>query len=134
MNQILGRTDTNGSTATLDDDVVQQRVVLSDLSKYAYNATLFYDKYGISLRARYTWRSSYVINQTQRFGLVRVVDDRAQLNASASYAITDNITVGVDGINLLREDNIQYCITDGGLLCQQDVSDRRIVGGVTFRF
>lgn len=134
LNVLLGRTDANQSTPTLDDDVVQQRAVLPDLSKYAYNATLFYDKYGFNLRARYTWRSSYVINQTQRFGLVRVVDDRAQLNASLSYAINDAITVGVDGINLLREDNIEYCINDGGLLCQQDVSDRRIIGGVTIKF
>lgn len=134
LNQLLGRTDVNESTTTLADDIVQQRVVLPELSKYSYNATLFYDKYGFNLRARYTWRSSFVINQTQRFGLVRVIDDRAQLNASLSYAINDAITIGVDGINLLREDNVEFCINDGGLLCQQDVSDRRIIGGISVKF
>jgi TonB-dependent receptor len=134
LNQILARTDTNQSTPTLDDDVVFQRVVLPELSNYAYNATVFYDKYGLNMRARYTWRSDYVINQTQRFGLVRVVDDRAQLNASVSYALNDRLTFGIDGVNLLREDDLQYCINDGALLCQQAVSDRRIIGGISYRF
>lgn len=122
------------ATATLDDDVVQQLVTLPNLSRYAYNATLFYDKYGINFRARYSWRSSFRSTDTLRFGLPRIVDSRGQLNASLSYAITDQITVGVDGINLLRERNDEYCITDGSLLCQQDFADRRIVGGVSFKF
>lgn len=134
LNQLLGRTDTNQSTPTLDDDVVFQRRTLPNLSKYSYNTTLFYDKYGISFRARYSWRSHFVIDQPQRFGLPRVVDDRGQLNASLSYAITDRLTVGVDGINLLRERNDEWCINDGALLCQQDSADRRIVGGVSFKF
>ncbi len=116
------------------DDPVQQRVTLPNLSNYAYNATLFYDKYGVNLRARYTWRSDFVIQQTNRFGLPRVVGSRGQLNASLSYAVTDNITVGVDGINLLRENRDEFCINDGALLCQQAFTDRRIVGGVNVSF
>ncbi len=134
LNLLLGRTDTDMSTATLDDDVVQQLVTLPNLSKYAFNTTLFYDKYGLNFRARYSWRSSFRSTDTRRFGLPRIVNARGQLNASLSYAITDQLTVGVDGINLLRERNDEYCITDGSLLCQQDFSDRRIVGGVSFKF
>lgn len=134
LNQLLGRTDTDQSTPTLDDDVVFQRVTLPSLSNYAYNATLFYDKYGVNLRARYSWRSDFVGTDTNRFGLPRVIEARGQLNASLSYAITDSVTVGVDGINLLREENNEFCINDGGLLCQQDFTDRRIVGGVSFKF
>lgn len=134
LNLLLGRTDTDMSTATLDDDVVQQLVTLPNLSRYAFNATLFYDKYGLNFRARYSWRSSFRSTDTRRFGLPRIVDDRGQLNASISYAVTDQITVGVDGINLLRERNNEFCITEGSLLCQQDFADRRIVGGVSFKF
>ncbi|KLI64132.1 TonB-dependent receptor [Aurantiacibacter marinus] len=134
LNQLLGRTDTNQSTQTLDDDVVFQRITLPNLSNYAYNATLFYDKYGINFRARYTWRSDFVIQETQRFGLPRVVDDRGQLNASLSYAITDRLSVGIDGINLLREDRNEWCINDDALLCEQGLTDRRFVAGVSFQF
>ena len=134
LNLLLGRTDSTMATATLDDDIVQQRRTLPNLSKYAYNATLFYDKYGLSMRARYTWRSAFLIDQAQRFGLPRIVGARGQLNASVSYAVTDRLTIGVDGINLLRERNDEFCITEGGLLCQQDFADRRIVGGASFKF
>lgn len=134
LNLLLGRTDSTMATATLDDDVVQQLVTLPNLSRYAYNATLFYDKYGINFRARYSWRSSFRSTDTRRFGLPRIVDSRGQLNASLSYELTDQITVGVDGINLLRERNDEFCITNGSLLCQQDFADRRIVGGVSFKF
>ncbi len=134
LNLLLGRTDTDMSTATLDDDVVQQLVTLPNLSRYAFNATLFYDKYGLNFRARYSWRSSFRSTDTRRFGLPRIVDSRGQLNASINYDITDQLAVGIDGINLLRERNDEFCITGGSLLCQQDFADRRIVGGVSFKF
>ncbi len=134
LNLLLGRTDSTMATSTLDDDVVQQLVTLPNLSRYAFNTTLYYDKYGLNFRARYSWRSSFRGTDTRRFGLPRIVDDRGQLNASLSYALTDQITVGVDGINLLRERNDEFCINEGTLLCQQDFADRRIVGGVSFKF
>lgn len=134
LNLLLGRTDSTQATATLDDDVVQLLVTLPDLSKYSFNTTLYYDKYGINLRARYSWRSSFRGTDTNRFGLPRIVDSRGQLNASLNYALTDQITLSVDGINLLRERNDEFCITGGSLLCQQDFADRRIVGGVSFKF
>lgn len=134
LNLLLGRTDSTMATATLDDDVVQQLVTLPNLSKYSFNTTLYYDKYGLNFRARYSWRSSFRGTDTRRFGLPRIVDSRGQLNASLSYAVTDQITVGVDGINLLRERNDEYCINNRTLLCQQDFADRRIVGGVSFKF
>ncbi|WP_298468924.1 TonB-dependent receptor [uncultured Erythrobacter sp.] len=134
LNLLLGRTDSTMATQTLDDDVVQQLVTLPNLSRYAYNATLFYDKYGLNFRARYSWRSSFRGTDTRRFGLPRIIDDRGQLNASLSYALTDQFTVGVDGINLLRERSDEFCIREGALLCQQDTADRRIVGGISFKF
>ncbi len=134
LNLLLGRTDNNMSTATLDDDVVQQLVTLPNLSRYAFNTTLFYDKYGLNFRARYSWRSSFRSTDTRRFGLPRIVDSRGQLNASINYDITDQLAIGIDGINLLRERNDEFCITGGSLLCQQDFADRRIVGGVSFKF
>ncbi len=134
LNLLLGRTDSTMATPTLDDDVVQQLVTLPNLSRYSYNATVFYDKYGLNFRARYSWRSAFRGTDTRRFGLPRIVDDRGQLNASLSYAITDQLTVGVDGINLLQERSDEFCITEGSLLCQQDFADRRIVGGVSFKF
>lgn len=134
LNDVLGRTDTDQSTATLDDDVVEQLITLTNLSKNAYNMTLYYDMFDLNFRARYTWRSDFITNQFISFNTPRVVDDRAQLNASVSYAINDNFTVGVEGINLLREDRTQWCVNDNALLCSQGLTDRRVIVGVSGQF
>ncbi|AQA00781.1 TonB-dependent receptor [Sphingopyxis sp. QXT-31] len=109
-------------------------ITLTNLSKYAYNATLFYDKYGLNARLRYTWRSSYVSNDPFFFGLPLINGARGQLNASINYDITDNINVGVEGINLLRGDQNQYCVNNKALLCFQGLTDRRITAGLSVKF
>lgn len=134
LNDLLGRTDNDQSTPTLADDVIQERIYLNDLSNVAYNATVFYDKYGVSMRARYTWRSDFYTNRFISFNLPRIVDDRGQLNASLSYKINDNVTLGLEGVNLLREDRTEFCVNDDALFCGQGLTDRRIVGGVSFQF
>jgi len=134
LNNLLGRTDTDQSTSTLNDDIVEERIELEDLSKNAYNITLFYDKYDLSIRARYTWRSSFKTGNLISFDMPRIVDDRAQLNMSVSYDINDSMSVGLEGINLLREDRTQWCVNEGALLCEQGLTDRRVILGVTANF
>ena len=112
----------------------QDLISLTNLSKYAYNATLFYDKYGLNARLRYTWRSSYVSNDPFFFGLPLINGARGQLNASINYDITENINVGVEGINLLRGDQNQYCVNNKALLCFQGLTDRRITAGLSVKF
>jgi len=56
------------------------------------------------------------------------------LNASVSYDINDNINVGVEGINLLQNDQDQFCVAEDTLLCFNGFTDRRIIGGVNFTF
>ncbi|MEO0368624.1 MAG: TonB-dependent receptor, partial [Pseudomonadota bacterium] len=134
LNNVLGRTDSTGATPTLDDDVVQVRAELPLLSENSYNITLFYDKYDISVRARYTWRSEFFTAGLSDFGLPRVVGDRGQLNLSASYNIRENITIGLDVVDLINEEQDEFCVNEGGLLCSQLSSDRRILAGVSARF
>jgi TonB-dependent receptor len=112
----------------------RDRITLTNLSRTAYNATLFYDKYGLNARLRYTWRSSYATDDSFFFGLPRINGARGQLNASINYDITDNINIGVEGINLLRGDQNQYCVNNNSLLCFQGLTDRRITAGVSVRF
>lgn len=109
-------------------------ITLTNLSNYAFNTTLFYDKYGLNARLRYTWRSSYATDDSFFFGLPRINGDRGQLNASINYDITDNINVGVEGINLLRSDQKQFCVNNNALLCFQGLTDRRLTAGVSVKF
>ena len=114
----------------------QDRIELENLSKYAYNATLFYERDGLSARMRYTWRSDFLNTEafTSAFDVPRVSDDRGQLNASINYDITPWANVGIEAINLTREDANEFCINDDALLCYNGLTDRRITAGLSLRF
>ena len=110
-----------------------------DLSENAYNLTLYYEKFGLSARTRYTWREAYRstdFGSTSSFpwGFPVVQDDRGQLNASVSYAVNDNLSVGVEAVNLTESDVDQYCVNEGALLCYQGLTDRRVTIGASYRF
>lgn len=113
---------------------------LLDFSKHAYNATLYYEKYGISARARYTWRSSFrtldtaagaTLNST--LGFPTVTEARGQLNASITYDVTDYLNIGVEGVNLTKSRIEQSCVNSDALLCFQGLPDRRITFGATLK-
>jgi TonB-dependent receptor len=112
---------------------------LIDLSDDAYNITLYYEKYGLSARARYTWRSAYRstdFGSTSSFpwGFPVVQDARGQLNASVQYAVTDSLKLGVEAVNITKSDVVQYCVNDEALLCFQGLTDRRITFGASYNF
>ena len=112
----------------------QDQIQLQNLSKNSYNLTAFYEKYGLSARARYTWRSSFQSTDPIQFGVPRVNASRGQLNGSINYDINENINVGVEAINLFQNDADQFCVNNNSLLCFNGITDRRIVGGVSFTF
>jgi len=112
---------------------------LIDLSENAYNLTMFYERFGLSARARYTWRDAYRstdFGSTSSFpwGFPVVQDARGQLNASVNYDVTDKLNVGVEGVNLTESEVTQYCVNEGALLCFQGLTDRRITFGASYSF
>ena len=115
---------------------------LLDFSEEAYNITLFYEKYGLSARARYTWREAFRTNDfggganpsgSSTFGFPVVTDDRGQLNASISYDINENFNIGIEAVNLTEEEIIQNCVVGSGPLCFVGFPDRRIIFGGSYR-
>ncbi len=122
-------------------DPVEAVQGLLDFSENAYNLTLYYEKYGLSARARYTWRDAFRTLDTaagaslnSTLGFPVVTESRGQLNASVVYDVTDFLAVGLEGVNLTKSDISQFCVNDGALLCFQGLPDRRITFGATFRF
>jgi iron complex outermembrane receptor protein len=79
----------------------KQRIV--NVSKYSYNLVAIYEKYGLSARLAYNWRSSFV--DSYNSGGVQastiVASPTGQLDFSGSYAVTDWITLTFDATNLL---------------------------------
>ena len=118
---------------------VDMRASLLDLSENAYNFTVYYEKYGISARARYTWREAYRSDDfgstsSYPWGFPVVQEDRGQLNASINYDVTEQLSVGLEAVNITEEEVEQSCVNEGALLCYQGLTDRRITVGATYRF
>jgi TonB-dependent receptor len=126
-------------TTGIEDINVTRVQGLTDLSENAYNFTLYYEKYGLSARARYTWREAYRsedFGSTTSFpwGFPVVQEDRGQLNASISYDVNEQLNIGIEGVNLTESDITQSCVNEGGLLCYQGLTERRITLGASYRF
>ena len=133
---------TSGRGLNVLGDVSIERGLL-DFSENSYNITGYYEKYGLSARARWTWREGF---RTQDFGggantsgsstfsfPVNTLD-RGQLNASINYDITDNFSVGVEGTNLTKSNIVQRCVAETGPTCFVGYPDRRIIFGGSYTF
>ncbi len=133
---------TSGRGLTVLGDVSIPQGLL-DFSKNAYNATLFYEKYGLSARARYTWRQGFRTTDfgggantsgSSTFSFPVHTLDRGQLNASINYDVTENFNVGVEAVNLTKSNIIQKCVSETGPTCFVGYPDRRIVFGASYTF
>jgi len=122
-------------------NATREQATLLNLSNNAYNLTGYYEKYGLSARLRYTWRDAFATddlpgtgNVFTPFGFRGVQESRGQLNGSLAYEVIDGLTLQVEGINLTESSSDVFCISDGGLLCYQGITDRRVVFGASYTF
>ena len=78
---------------------------LQGVSKHTVNATVFYEKGPLALRAAYNWRSDFLITPRDDIFPFSPIwqESTGQLDASIFYSVTDNIKLGVQGVNLLDE-------------------------------
>lgn len=130
-----GKRDTSltiTAVPTTNGQPVIVNLPLRDLSKNNYNITLFYEKYGLSARVRYTFRDPFLRTEatdaTNNLPLYQ--DDRSQLNASISYDINPRFAITVSGVNLTEQPNRERAIFIDGPLTQERSADRRFVFGV----
>jgi TonB-dependent receptor len=97
--------DFNNASLGAEQSPLAGGLPLAGVSKHTINAVVFYDKGPLSLRAAYNWRSSFL--QTPRdviFPFSPIYgESTGQLDASIFFKITDQIKVGVQGVNLLDE-------------------------------
>ena len=98
------------------------------------NATLIYDKHGLSARLTYNWRDKFLASYnrppyrnpvyTKPFG---------QLDINISYDITPNFAVSFEGLNLTRE-NVRTYGRDQQQLWYAQELDRRFMLGARYKF
>jgi len=91
------------SNAELDAADITQVFALTGLSD-SYNLVGFYENGPLQIRLAYNWRDAFVQSLTQSNGDgVTIVEEYAQVDASGSYDLTDNISIFFEGINLTEE-------------------------------
>lgn len=95
----LNGTYSDGKT---DDPINGGRQRIVNVSHWAYNAVAMYEKYGITARLAYNWRSSYVVSYnsggTQADTII--ADPTGQLDFSASYDVTPAVTLTFNATNI----------------------------------
>ncbi len=133
---------TSGRGLTVLGEVCKDRGLL-DFSETAYNFTLYYEKYNVSARMRYTWREGFRTldfgggantSGSSTFSFPVHTLDRGQLNASIFYSFNEHFEIGVEAVNLTEEEIYQHCVSETGPLCFVGYPDRRIVVGASYRF
>lgn len=92
----------NGGTPSSGSTIAKGNLPLEGLSKHNFNATLFYEKGPISLRAAYNWRSRFLLTAADViFPYTSIFNDATgQLDASAFININKYLKLGVQGVNL----------------------------------
>jgi len=91
------------SDAELDPADITQVFALTGLSD-SYNIIGFYESGPFQTRIAYNWRDSFVQSLSQSNGDgVTIVEDYAQVDASGSIRINEQIAIFFEGINLTEE-------------------------------
>lgn len=113
---------------------VNNTFALTGLSDSA-NLIGFYEKNGFQVRLAYNWRDDFLLAlfQPQRAGEPTFVEEYGQWDINASYEVSENISVFVEGINITEETTRQHGRFKDQLLSYDQYGARYNVG-VTVKF
>lgn len=107
---------------------------LTNLSKRAYNATLYYEDDRFSARVSGTYRDGYLTEVPGRNGsAIEGVVDTFNVDASASYNVNDQLSLTLEGINLTDEVPTQY-VGIYNLVSVHHHTGRQFFAGFRYRF
>lgn len=98
------------------------------------NATLIYDKYGISARLSYNWRQRFLsaVNR-DAYHNPEFTEPYGQIDLNISYDITPQLAVSFEGINLNKEGVTTYARSPNQIWLVQE-GQRRFLLGARYRF
>ncbi len=121
------------SNANYTNTVANVSFGLEGLSKYSYSLVGFYEKYGLSARAAYTYRDNFLQLASGRNGEPEYFDAYGQLDVSLSYDIGTHFTVFADAINLNSAKEFIYSVSENRTK-EYRQTGRRVSAGVRVRF
>jgi TonB-dependent receptor len=103
---------------------------LRGLSKHTGNASLYWEKYGFSLRASYVYRSDY---SKPNSNTLRNVDSSGYLNLSAQYDLTEYLQLKLQALNVTNTRDVMYK-AGGDSITEVSESGTQYYFGARFRF
>ena len=110
-----------------------RNATLFGLSKQAYNGTLYYEDGGFSARASVSYRSRYIDANSGTGNVFEGYGSTVNVDASVRYAITENIEVSVEGINLTDEYRYRYTDFDADRNYENNHFGRTFLFGVRLK-
>lgn len=103
------------------------------LSPHSANGSVFYERFGISARLSYNWRSEYLRFCRSSQGRPRNRTDYGQLDFNLGYDVTDNLQVYVQGVNITNARIEEFSAVEERFLLLQETGARYNFG-VRVRF
>ena len=98
------------------------------------NASLIYDKNGLSARVSYNWRDKFLAATNQGANRNPLFTAAfGTLDFNISYNVTEDIALSIEGVNLTSESLRQYGRDETNLVFAQELKPRFLLGG-RFRF
>ncbi|MBV7537685.1 TonB-dependent receptor [Duganella sp. sic0402] len=97
-------TYTQGKTTTSAvEDSVANGKQFAGMSKWSYNVVALYEKFGVSGRLAYNWRSKFTqVYDDGGPGLDLIASPMSSLDGSLGYKINENTSITLTGTNLLN--------------------------------
>ena len=136
-------TDSEFTIPRVSVDTPARKQRIPGTSDYIYNVALSYEKYGLSARLAYQFRTAWVSGiGTYRIVNGRLVpdgngdtfwDDDGELDLSVRYQLTDNFEIYFDGNNLSDEAGRRYVDTPNFPIEYEKFGPRYLLG-VRFNF
>jgi iron complex outermembrane recepter protein len=116
------------SNAKLDSDNISQKFALTGLSN-SQNVIVYYESDPFQIRLAWNQRDGFLQSLTQiQGGEPTIVSPYQQLDMGASYALNEQISVFVEGVNLTQESVIKHGRYENQLLLVQQPGARFTLG------
>lgn len=129
---IVNYTFADSDAAFVEDQPTNEVASIPGISRHSFNAILYYDDGALDARLAYAWRDRFVESTAASFGVPAFQNARGQLDFSANYAVTDELTLQVQALNITKErlesESILNVPNDTGQL------DRRFFFGARYTF
>jgi iron complex outermembrane receptor protein len=124
-------TSASGATPPVTNNLI-------NLSKNAWNATLYYEADGLSIRSSAAFRDSYltVVPATNAPTIQDAEGTNETLNVdlSASYQVNDHLTLSLEALNLTDEVNDQFIDTQTNRVVVHTHTGRQMFLGARYKF